>query len=159
MKKLILFSLILIFPIILNEAQSGWIEKKGEVGNFYLSFPSTPTYTQGSFHGWRAKDKDGQVIYLMSYLEAPPSGQMTIAAAEEHLLPSMLEGNIQVSKSYLTYSGYNALDFLYKTNQNPTMYKHGRVIVRGQKVYILQVHYYHKDLAYFDKFVKSLRLY
>lgn len=159
MKNLILFCFIFIFPSVFIEAQSGWIEKKSEIGNFYLSFPNTPTYTSGSFHGWRAKDRDGQVIYLMSYLEAPPSGEMTIAVAEKFLLPSMFEGDFQVSKNYLTYSGWNAMDFLYKTSNNPTMFKQGRVIVKGQKVYILQVHYYHKDLASFDKFAKSLRLY
>lgn len=139
--------------------QPAWIEKKGEVGNFYISFPRQPTYTQGSFHGWKASDKEGQVFYLLAYLEAPSSGQMSVKVAENYLLPSMFEGDVQISKNYVTYNGFNALDFLYKTTNNPIMYKQGRVVVKGQKVYILQVQYYHKDLIYFDKFTKSLRFY
>jgi hypothetical protein len=158
MKKILLFIFIIISPIIRSEAQTGWVEKKSEIGNFSLRFPSTPVYSQGAFHGWKAKDKNGQVTYLMSYLEAPSNGQMTIAVAEKHLLSSMFEGDIQVSKIYLKYSGFNALDFLYKTTTNPTLFKQGRLIVKGQKVYILQVLYYHKNLAYFDTFATSLKL-
>ena len=140
-------------------SQPKWIEKKGEVGNFYLSFPNYPNYESGTFHGWNARDKDGQVTYLMSYTVAPSSGKMTIEAAEKYLLPSMLKADVFISKSYLNYNGYSALDFLYETNHNPPMYKQGRVFVRGKQVYVLQVISSHKDLAHFDKFVKSLRFY
>jgi hypothetical protein len=159
MKKSILLIVIFLFPIIHCESKTGWIEKKGEIGNFFIKFPNIPSYSQGAFHGWRAKDKAGQVTYLFSYMEAPSSGQMSIAAAEKYLLPSMFEGDIQVSKSYLKYSGLNAIDFLYKTTANPTLFKQGRLIVKGQKVYILQVLYYHKNLALFDTFSTSLRFY
>jgi hypothetical protein len=136
---------------------TNWVEKKGEVGNFYLSFPNYPKYQAGK--GWDARDKDGQVTYLASYILAPSSGTMSIAAAEKYLLPSMFEGDIFVSKKYLTYNGLNALDFLYKTNSSPTLNKRGRVVVRGQQVYILQVLYYHQELANFERFVNSLHLY
>jgi len=154
---LLVLTLFLVFKNATS--QSSWIEKKGEIGNFYLSFPKQPAYSNDSFHGWRASDKDGQVIYMIAYMEAPSTGQMTIAAAEKYLLPTLFEGDLQVSKDYITYNGYNALDVLYKTTHNPTMYKQGRLIVRGQRIYILQVHYYHKDLINFDKFTKSLRFY
>jgi hypothetical protein len=157
MKKLTLMLVLHAFFMVIVFPQTGWVEKKGEIGNFYLSFPSAPNYKSGSFHGWNAKDKGGQVTYLMSYIVAPSSGKMTIEAAEKYLLPSLMEGDSFVSKKYLTYSGFSAMDFLYKTYTSPTMYKQGRVVVRGQQVYVLQVLYYHKDLAYFDKYVNSLR--
>jgi len=159
MKKITLTLVLQFLVTILLFPQTGWVEKKGEIGNFYLSFPSAPIYKSGSFHGWTAKDKEEQVTYLMSYTLAPSSGKMTIEAAEKYLLPSLMQGDSFVSKKYLTYSGFNAMDFLYKTYSSPTLYKQGRVVVRGQQVYILQVLYYHKDLVYFDKYVNSLRFY
>lgn len=159
MKKITLTVAIFVSISVMLFPQTGWVEKKAEIGNFYLSFPSAPTYKSGSFHGWDAKDKGGQVTYLMSYILAPSSGKMTIEAAEKYLLPSLMEGDSFVSKKYLTYSGFSAMDFLYKTYNSPTMYKQGRVVVRGQQVYVLQVLYYHKDLANFDKYVNSLRFY
>ena len=134
-----------------------WVEKKGEVGNFYLSFPNSPNYQPEK--GWDARDKDGQVTYLMTYWVAPSSGKMSIEAAEKYLLPSLFDGDLFVSKSYLTYKGLNAIDFLYKSNNTPILYKRGRVVVRGQQVYILQVLYYHQGLADYDRFVNSLRFY
>jgi hypothetical protein len=140
-----------------NNSTNGWKEIQSDIGNFYLSFPSTPGYTPEK--GWSVKDKDGQVTYFMSSKEISSSQKMSIAAVEEYLLPSMMKQDIQVSKYYLTYSGYNAMDFLYKTNGYPVMYKKGRVIVRDQKLYVLQVFYYHSDLEDFDKFSNSLRFY
>lgn len=139
------------------QSQPGWIEKKGEIGNFYISFPNTPEYTPGT--GWSSKDKDGQVTYLISFMESPNNQQMSIAAVEKYLLPSMMKGNVQVSKKYLTYNGYEAIDFLYKTMGTPVMYKRGRAIVRGQKLYVLQVLYYFSNLVEYDKFSKSLKFY
>lgn len=136
-----------------------WITKKGEVGNFYIDFPSAPSYQPGEFHGWTTKDKNGQVSYLMNYWVAPSSGQMTIAAAEKYLLPSLMEGDILILKTYLSYAGYKAIDFLYKSNSQPILYKRGRILHRGQEVYILQVYYYHQELVNYNKFVESLRLY
>jgi len=157
MKIIVLFLSIFLFPSFQLKAQTGWIEKKIEMGNYYLSFPSTPTYTVGK--GWYAKDKNDQVTYFASFIDPGSSQEMSIAAVEKFLLPSMMEGDILVSKNYLTYSGYNAIDFLYKTNRNPVLYKKGRVIVRNNKLYIFQVHYYHSELVYFDKFSKSLKFY
>jgi hypothetical protein len=140
-----------------NQSQSGWIEMKGEIGNFYITFPNTPEYTPG--RGWFAKDKDDQVTYLISFMESPDNQQMSIATVEKYLLPSMMKGNIEVSKSYLTYNGYEAIDFLYKTTGSPVLYKKGCAIIRGQKLYVLQVLYYFSNLAEYDKFSKSLRFY
>ena len=159
MKNLILLCFTFIFPTILIEAQTGWIEKKSEIGNFYLSFPSTPTSTYGSFHGWQAKDKNGQVTYLMSFIEAPSNVTLSMSSVEQQLLPSLLEGDIQISKKYLSYNGYPALDFHFKTNQVPQMYKRGRAVVRGQNLYILQVHYFHENLVDFNRFTNSLRFF
>jgi hypothetical protein len=140
-----------------NHSKFGWIEKKGEFGNFYLSFPNTPVYTQEN--GWSAKDKNDEVTYLMSFREIIDNHNISIADVEKYLLPSMMKNDIQVSKNYLNYSGYNALDFLYKTNRIPVMYKKGRIIVRDNKLYILQVFYYYSNLEDFDYFSKSLRFY
>jgi hypothetical protein len=157
MKKIMLFSLIFIFSAFNALTQSGWVEKKSEVGNFYLTFPNMPTFKSGS--DWTSKDKNGQVTYFMSFKEFPSNNKITIEAVEKYLLPSMMEGDIQVSKNYLTFSGFKAIDFLYRTNENPILYKKGRIIIRNNNVYILQVHYYFSNLADFDKFSKSLRFY
>ena len=95
----------------------------------------------------------------MSFREIIDNHNISIADVEKYLLPSMMKNDIQVSKNYLNYSGYNALDFLYKTNRIPVMYKKGRIIVRDNKLYILQVFYYYSNLEDFDYFSKSLRFY
>ena len=155
MKNVMLFCFI--FQSIFLNAQTGWTEKKVENGRFYLSFPNVPSYSEGL--GWTAYDKDSQVTYYISFMEVPSKNETTIAIVEKFLLPSMMEDDILVSKSYLKYLGSNAIDFLYKAKQTPILYKKGRVIVRNNNLYVLQVHYYHNDLANFDKFSKSLRFY
>jgi hypothetical protein len=159
MKNLILFCFISSILSFNLDAQSGWIEKKSEIGNFYLTYPNPPTYTSGSFHGWTAKDKSGQVTYMMAFMEAPSNVLMSMTSVEKFLLPSMMEGDIQVSKNYLTYNNYNAMDFLYKTNRIPVLYKKGRAVIRDQRLYILQVQFYNNEIADFDKFSKSLKFY
>ena len=71
----------------------------------------------------------------------------------------MDETDIQVSKVYLTYSDSNAIDFLYKTSQTPILYKKGRIIVRNQKFYILQIFYNNSEDIDFERFANSLRFY
>jgi hypothetical protein len=138
-----------------------WIEKKGEIGNFYLSFPNAPTYSEmgGSTYGWTAKDKDEQVTYLLSYIEAPSDEEVSMASVEKYLLPSLMKGDIEVSKSYLSFKGSNAMDFLYKTIRTPEMYKKGRVVIHNHNIYVLQVIYYFSKYADFDRFAKSLKFY
>lgn len=157
MKTLLI--LFIFLPMVKSIGQSSWIESKYEIGNFYLSFPANPTYSYTSFHGWNAKDKNGQVSYLMSFLEAPQNIELSMSAVEEGLLPSMLEGDTPISKRYFTYKGFNAMDFLYVSNQPHNLFKKGRIIIRGQKLYVLQVYYYFEDLADFDRFSNSLRFY
>jgi hypothetical protein len=92
-------------------------------------------------------------------MEAPSNVLMSMTSVEKFLLPSMMEGDIQVSKNYLTYNNYNAMDFLYKTNRIPVLYKKGRAVIRDQRLYILQVQFYNNEIADFDKFSKSLKFY
>lgn len=157
MKKIILFCLMILPAYIITQSQ--WIEKKYDIGRFYLNFPSVPTYTYGSFHGWSSKDKNGQVTYLMSFMEAPSNVEMSLNSVENYLLPSMLAGDIQISTKNSTYNGFKTLEFHYKTNHEPVLFKRGRAIVVNQKLYLLQVHYYHESLADFDRFAKSLRFF
>jgi hypothetical protein len=159
MKKSLFLFICIVMPYFLIQGQSHWIEKKSDVGNFYLSFPSVPSYTFSSFHGWTARDKNGQVTYFMSFIEAPSNVRMSMSSVEQQLLPSLLEGDIQISKRYITFSGYPALDFYYKTNNVPQMYKRGLAVVKGQNLYILQVHYFHENLIDFNRFTGSLRFF
>jgi len=157
--KTILILFFFFYSKPTNLVQSSWIEGKYEIGHFFLSFPTHPTYSHTSFHGWTSKDKNGQVSYLMSYLEAPQNIELSMSAVEGGLLPSMLEGDTPISKHYFTYNGYNAMDFLFKSTQPQNLYKKGRVIIIGQKLYVLQVYYYYEYLADFDRFTNSLRFY
>jgi hypothetical protein len=140
-----------------TNTSSAWIVKNAEIGNFQLSFPNNPDYTKGKFHGWRSTDKSGKVIYMMSYLEAPPKETLTMVSIEKYLLPSLFEGDTKLSQKNLTYSGYSALDFYYKTNNNPSLLKKGRVVIKGQKIYLLQIHYYDVNLIQLEKYLNSLK--
>jgi len=159
MKKKLVFCLAISFSLTLIQAHNKWDENKLEIAKAYLSFPNTPKYSFKKNYNWSAKDKADQVTYMMSYSEMPSGHPVSIELLEKFLLPSMLKGDIQISKKYLTYCGYKTMDFLYRTNKKPNLYKEGRIIIRNQKIYVLQVRFYYKELANFDKFSKSLKFY
>lgn len=159
MKKSLFISLIFSLLCTINYGQQRWILGYHDIGEFYVSFPQNPVYTQSKFHGWSSKDQNGQVTYQMMYLEAPSNVVLSIDAVESGLLTSMFEGDTPISKRFFKYKGYDAIDFLYESNLAHVLYKKGRVIIRGQKLYVLQVIYYHEDLADFDQFTNSLGFY
>ena len=152
------FFIVYLFLPIQSWAQNDWLTQRIERAYCVISFPSEPDFSSQPFLGWSAKDKDGQVTYLIAFIEEP-NERFTTADIERFLLPSMYSNDQQISKNYLSYEGFEAIDFLYRSNNRPVLYKKGRVVIRDHKIYVLQVLYYHDDLQNFEKFANSLSFY
>lgn len=162
MKQFIISSIIIficsvLFLPIKSIAQSEWKTHNIEKASCKILFPSEPVFSSQPL-GWSAKDKNGQVTYLVAFIEGP-NNRFTVGDIEKSLLPSMFSNDRQISKNHLRYKGFQAIDFLYRSNNSPFLYKKGRVVIRDHKIYVLQVHYYHDDLQNFEKFVSSLSFY
>jgi len=160
MKQFIISSVFFLFIVYFytpneSKAQNDWLTQRIEKANCAISFPSEPEFSNQPFLGWSSKDKDGQVTYLIAFIEEP-NERFTIADIERFLLPSMFSSDQQISKNYLRYEGFEAIDFLYQSNNSPVLYKKGRVVIRDHKIYVMQVLYYHDDLQNFERFVNSL---
>lgn len=152
-----LFYLLIFHCILFSDtfAQNTWANYELDIAGCKISFPSDPDFNNQPFSGWSANNKDGQVTYLIAFIDEP-NESFTIADIERFLLPSMFSNDQQISKSYLLYEGFDAIDFLYHSNSRPVLTKKGRVIIRDHKIYVLQVLYYHDDLQNFAKFANSL---
>ena len=138
-----------------SKAQNNWIVKNLERAHCVISFPSAPVFSNQPFLMWSSKDKDEQVTYLITLVEEP-NKKFTIADIEVLLLPYMFSDDLLISKKYLSYKGFEAIDLHYRSNKSPFLYKKSRVIIRGNKIYVLQVLFYYDDLQNFEKFVTSL---
>lgn len=157
MKNLIIVLLLLCLSPFEGLPQKKRVEKRSQIGAFYLKFPSNPTYVMNdAFHLWITKDKNDQVTYMAFYAEDPSGKQVSVKAVKNDLISSMMSGDIQIQESNLKYQGFNGVEFLYRTPNRPTLYKKGRVIVKDSKLYILQIYYYNQDLIEYELFVNSL---
>lgn len=159
MKLKIILSLLFAGSLMSISAQNKWTVSNLQISNCFLSFPQKPSYSHSKFHGWKATDQNGQVTYLMSYIRIPSNAAMSIGDVKQYLLPSMFKGDIEISSEGLSYCGFSSIDFFYKSTDVPILYKKGRVVLRKKQLYVLQVLFYHEDLANCNQFVKSLKFY